>query len=223
MEGIAKILDHTDLRANAAKEDICRLCDEAKKFGFGGVCINSKWVKVAKKEIENTDIKIVVVIDWPVGAGSFESRVFQAKKAKEDGADQIDPVMDIGSFKEGNYEKVSEDLKALSLILPCKVIIETGYLTDEEIAKASLLVKEAGAYCVKTSTGMDPKVDLDKKAEHVRIMRKAVGQGFPIKAAGGIRTMADVEKMVEAGADIIGTSAGVEIMTGAEPKEGKGE
>ncbi len=223
MEGIAKILDHTDLRADATEQDICRLCNEAKKFGFGGVCVNSKWVKVAKKELEGTDIKIVVVIDWPVGAGSPESRVFQAKKAKEDGADQIDPVMDIGDFKEGNYEKVSEDLKALSSILPCKVIIETGYLTDEEIVKASLLVKEAGAYCVKTSTGMEPKVDLERKAGHVRLMRKAVGNDFLIKAAGGIRTMKDAEKMLEAGADIIGTSAGVEIVTGVRSGEEKGE
>jgi deoxyribose-phosphate aldolase len=220
---IAKAIDHTNLEADAAEEDIKKLCFEAKKYGFGGVCINPKWSALAKKELEGTGINVVAVIDWPRAGSSPEVRIFQAEKAREEGADQIDPVMDIGSFKAGDYRKVLEDLKALSSVLPCKVIIETGFLTDREIEKAALLVKESGAYCVKTSTGMDPKVDIETKAGHLEIIRKAVGPEFPIKAAGGIRTRKDAEKMIEAGANIIGTSTGVEIMEGREPEKDRGE
>ena len=209
---IVKIIDHTYLRANATEDDIRRICQEAEQYGFRGVCVNSRWVKLAKKELRDTKIRVDAVIDWPCGASPTEVRVSQAERAKKDGADEIDPVMDIGDFKTGNYKEVLEDLKSLAKILPTKVIIETGYLTDEEIKKAAQLVKESGAICVKTSTGMEPKININDKVLHIKLMREAVGPDFLVKAAGGIRTIEDAEKMVEAGADIIGTSSGVEIV-----------
>jgi len=211
---IAKLIDHTNLRADATEEDIKKTCQEARDYAFRGVCINPRWVKLAKEELGGTEIKVIAVIDWPRGASPTEVRVFQAMKAKEDGADEIDPVMNVGSFKEGNYKEVLADLKALAEILPSKVIIETGFLTDEEIKKAAELVKESGAFCVKTSTGMEPKVDIDTKISHIKLIRKALGKDFLIKAAGGIKTLEDAQKVVEAGANIIGTSSGAEIVSG---------
>ncbi len=209
---LAKIIDHTNLKANATKNDIRQLCQEAKKYGFRAVCINPRWVKLAKEELKGTDIKVAPAVDWPCGASSTEVRVFATKKAKDDGADEIDIVLDIGNFKIGKYKEVLEDLKKVAEILPTKVIVETGFLTEEEIIKATQLVKESGAFCVKTSTSLEPKVDIDTKISHVKLMRRVVGKGFLIKAAGGIRTVEDAQRMIKAGADIIGTSSGVEIV-----------
>lgn len=208
---IAKIIDHTNLKANATEDDIRKTCQEAIDFGFRGVCINPRWVKFSKEFLRGTKIKVITVIDWPNGASDTKVRVFQAKIAKEDGADEIDPVLRMGDFKMKNYDIVLEDLKKLAEVLPTKVIIETGYLDDNEIEIASKLVKESGAYCVKTSTGVPPKVDIDTKVKHIEIMRKAVPD-LKIKAAGGIRTYKDAEKVISAGADIIGSSSGVEIV-----------
>ncbi len=209
---ISKIIDHTNLSADATKEDIIKLCSEAKHYDFRSVCVNPKWARLAKNELEGTDKKVVVVIDWPVGASLNQARIFEAESAKKEGADEIDPVLDIGNFKMGNYDLVLDELKELAKVLPTKLIIETGYLSDEEIKRASILAKEAGCYCVKTSTGMEPKVSIDKKVGHIKIMREAVGPDFPIKAAGGISTMEDAKRAVEAGADIIGTSSALKII-----------
>jgi len=211
---IAKFIDHTNLKADAIPEDIRKICREAKAYGFRAVCINPRWVKLAKEELKDTEVKVAVVIDWPVGASSTEERVFAAKLAKEEGADELDLVMDIGNFKAGNYETVLEDFKKIAGVLPTKVIIETGFLTNEEIKKASELVKESGAFCVKTSTGVDPKVAIPTKVSHIKLIREAVGLDFSIKAAGGIKTPEEARKMIEAGANIIGTSNGVDIVKG---------
>jgi len=219
MENIAKTIDHTNLIAGAEVKDIIQTCLEAKQYGFRGVCINPKWVGLVKKELKNTEIKTVTVIDWPCGASPTEVRVFAAKSAKKDGADEIDPVLDIGNLRMGNYDAVLKDLKALAKILPTKVIIETGFLSEEQIRKASELVKKSGAICVKTSTGLDPKIDVNTKVLHVKLMREAVGNDFLIKAAGGIKTIEDAKKMIEAGADIIGTSSSLKIL-GISPEEG---
>jgi len=122
--------------------------------------------------------------------------------------------MDIGSFKAGNYDEVLKDFREVAKVLPTKVIIETGFLTEEEIKKASELVKESGAFCVKTSTGADPKVDIPTKVLHLKLIRETVGLDFSIKAAGGIKTLEDAQKIIRAGANIIGTSNGMEIMEG---------
>lgn len=209
---IAKFIDHTNLKVDATADDILQTCREAKKYGFRSVCINPGWVKLAKKELEGTEIKIVTVIDWPCGASSPEARVFEATRAKKDGATEIDPVINVGKLKMGDYKAVLSDLKALAAVLPTKVIIETGFLTAGQITKASELVREAGAICVKTSTGMEPKVGIDEKIAHIKLMREAVGPDFLIKASGGISSMEDAEKAVEAGANIIGTSSSLKII-----------
>ncbi len=210
-EDIAKTIDHTLLGASATEEDIKRLCGEAKTYDFRGVCINSRWVGLAKKLLRGSSVKVATVIDFPLGASSHQVRLFQAKQARKDGADELDLVLDIGSFKAGEYDEVLEDLKEIAKVLPTKVIIETGHLTEEEIVKAAQLVKKSGAICVKTSTGWEPKTDISTKAEHIRLIKKATGN-ILIKVAGGIRTLKDLNIMLKAGADIIGASASVSII-----------
>lgn len=209
---INKLIDHTNLKADATEGDIKKLCQEAKQYGFRSVCVHSRWVKLAEEELKGSGIKVVAVIDWPYGGAPTEVRVFQAKVAKKDGADEIDPVMDIGNFKMGNYNEVLNDFKALAKVLPTKVIIETGFLTDREIIKAAELVKESGAICVKTSTGVEPKTDIDTKVRHIKLIRGVVGPDFLIKASGGISSMAGAQKVVEAGANIVGTSSSLKII-----------
>jgi len=210
MNKINKTIDHTYLKADAGEKEIKRICWETLKYGFRSVCVNPEWVSLSKKELKGKAL-VVTVIDWPCGASSTNVRIFEAKQAKKDGADEIDPVIRIGQLKQKNYKIVFDDLKKLSKILPTKVIIETGFLSNKEIIKASNLVKKAGAICVKTSTGISPKVEIDKKIKHVKLMRKTVGSKFLIKAAGGIRTLKDAERLLKAGADIIGTSGSVSI------------
>jgi len=213
MKNIAKIIDHTNIRKNATAEDIKKTCQEAKVYGFRGVCVNPEWVKLVKKELEGTDIKVVALIDPPMGQSSHQKRMAMCRKAKKDGADNLDVVMNIVDLKYERYDKVLKDLKEICQVLPTKIIIGSGYLTDEEIIKASQIVKEAGAFCVKTATEKDPLEhrELKEKFYHLKLMRKAA-PGLLIKPAGGIRTFSDAKEAINAGADIIGTSSGVEIM-----------
>lgn len=210
---IAKVIDHTNIRKAATAEDIKKTCREAKKHDFRGVCINPEWVRSAKKELKGTDIKVVVLIDPPMGQSLHQKRIRMCEIAKKDGADELDIVMNIVDLKYERYDKLFKDLKEITRILPTKVIIGSGYLTDKEIKKASEIVKKAGAICVKTATAKDPleHVELKEKARHLKIMKKAA-PGLLIKAAGKIGTLKDLKKMVKAGADIVGTSSGVEIM-----------
>ena len=210
---IAKIIDQTFLKKGASEEKIKEVCEETKKYGFRGFCVLPEHTKLAKKCLEDSDIKVITLIDEPTGASTSKERIKMVKKAKKDGSDEVDVVMKIDDFKNGKYEEISKDLKAICQILSTKVIIGSGYLTDEEIKKASQIVKEAGAICVKTATVNDPldHSELPEKAKHIRIMKESA-PGLLIKAAGGIRTVSDLEMMVEAGADIIGTSSGVEIV-----------
>lgn len=213
MENVAKIIDQTFLKKGASPEEIKEVCEETKKYGFRGLCLLPEHTKLAKDCLGSTNIKVITLIDEPTGASSHKERVNRAKKAKKDGSDEIDVVMKIDAFKNKKYQEVLADLKAICQILPTKVIIGSGYLTDEEIKKASQLVKEAGAICVKTATIEDPldHSELAEKAKHVRIMKESA-PGLLIKAAGGVRTLADLAMMIQAGADIIGTSSGVEIV-----------
>lgn len=210
---IAKIIDHTNIRASATEKEIRKTCQEARKYGFRSVCVNPEWVRLSYEELEDTDIKVVVLIDPPMGLSSHLKRVEAAKKAKKDGASELDVVMNIIDMKYERFDEVLEDLKEITKILPTKVIIGSGYLTDKEIEKASELVKKARAFCVKTATEKDPleHIELKEKAKHLQIMKKGA-PGLKIKAAGKIRTLKDLEMMVKAGADIIGTSSSVEIM-----------
>lgn len=210
---ISQKIDHTNIRKDANQEDIIKTCQEAKKYNFRGVDVRPEWVSVVKREIEGTGLKVIVLIDPPMGLSSHEERVKICQKAREEGADELDVVMNIVDLKYERYDKILEDLKEIVQIGPTKVIIGSGYLTDDEIAKASRLVKEAGAICVKTATEKDPLEhrELKEKAYHLKIMKENA-PGLLIKAAGKIRNYDDFKLMVEAGADIIGTSSGVQII-----------
>ena len=210
---IAQTIDHTNIRLDATAQDIKKTCQEAKEYNFRGVDVRPEWISLVKKELTGTSIKIIVLIDPPMGQSSSQERLKACQEAKEDGADELDVVMNIIDLKHQKYDDVLKDLKAISEILPTKVIIGSGYLTDQEVEKASEIVKEAGAICVKTATERDPleNRELEEKARHLRIMKKTT-PNLLIKAAGKIRTLKDLEMMIEAGADIIGTSSGVKIM-----------
>jgi deoxyribose-phosphate aldolase len=210
---IAKIIDHTNIRSTATAKDIKKTCQEAKKYGFRGVCVKPEWVKLVKKELKGTDIKVIVLVDSPIGDSPHKKRVKICQKAKKDEADELDVVCSIPDVKHERWEKVLKDLKEICQILPTKVIIGSGYLTDEEIKKASKICKEAGAICVKTATEKDPLEhrELKEKFYHLELMREGA-PGLLIKAAGNVKTLKDVKEAIKAGTDIIGTSSGVEIV-----------
>ncbi len=209
---IAKTIDHTNIRKNATMEDIKKLCAEAKEYGFHGACINPEWVRLAAEELQNSEVKVVVLIDPPMGLSAHEERMRICRQSKEDGADELDVVMNIVDLKYERYDKALEDLKPICAILPTKVIIGSGFLTDSEIRKASEIVKEAGAICVKTATSKDPleEREVEEKAYHLRIMKESA-PNLLIKASGNIRNYKQAKYMVDAGADIIGSSSGIEI------------
>ena len=213
MKNIAKIIDHTNIKKDATFQEIKKTCQEAKIFGFRGVCVRPRWVKLVAKELEGTGIKTVVLIDPPIGDSLHQKRIKICKKAKKDGANELDVVISIPDVKHERWGKILKDLKEICKILPTKVIIGSGYLTDKEIIRASRIVKKAGAICVKTATEKDPLEhrELKEKFYHLKLMRKGA-PGLLIKVAGKIQTLEDVKAAIEAGADIIGTSSGVEIM-----------
>lgn len=209
---IASIIDHTLLKPNATKNDIIKLCEEAKKYRFFSVCVNPWYVKFVSKLLENTKIKVSTVVGFPLGANTTEVKVFEAKKALEDGADEIDMVINITALKSSEYDLVLKDIEAVRDITTgkvLKVIIETAYLTTEEKIKVCELAKEAKVDFVKTSTGFAPS---GATVEDVTLVKKIVGDGIGVKASGGIRTLQDVINMLEAGATRIGTSSSVEII-----------
>jgi len=212
-EELAKKLDHTNIEPDATKEDILKTCEEAKHYGFRGICVNPQWVKLVAEELKGTGIKTIVLLDPPMGLSPFEDRIAMAKKAKEDGADELDVVMNIVDLKYERYEKVLSDLTEICKLSDTKVIIGSGYLIDEEVKKASELVEEVGAICVKMATFKDPleNREIEEKCRHLKLMR----EGAPdilVKASGNIKTLSDVEKVLIAGADIIGTSSSVKII-----------
>ncbi|TSC75077.1 MAG: deoxyribose-phosphate aldolase [Parcubacteria group bacterium Gr01-1014_30] len=210
---VAKYIDHTNIAKKAKAADIKRTCAEAKKYSFRSVVVRPKWVKLSKSELKNTPIMVGVLIDDPMGLSSHRDRVKWCQKAKRDGADELDVVMNIIDLKYERYAKVLSDLKALCRILPTKVIIGSGFLTDDEILKASQLVKKAGAICVKTATEKDPLEhrELKEKIHHLELMRKGA-PGLLVKASGRINTLSDLRAAVRAGANIVGTSSGVKII-----------
>ncbi len=210
---IAKIIDHTNLKPSVTEKDIKRTCQEARAYGFRGVCVRPGWVKLVKKELEGNDVKVVVLIDPPIGDSLHSERMNLCQKAKRDGADELDVVINIPAVKHEKWGEVLKDLKEICKILPTKVIIGSGYLTDEEIKKTSEVCKKSGAFCVKTATEKDPLEhrELKEKFYHLKIMKKAA-PGLLIKASGNVKTLKDVKEAVKSGADIVGTSSGVEII-----------
>ena len=212
-KNIAKIIDHTNIDQKAKTKDIKKTCEEAKKYGFRGVCVNPKWVKLVNSELKGTKIKTICLVDPPIGDSPHQKRIKTSKSAKKEGADEVDLVICLPDIKHERWDKVFKDLKEICKILPIKVIIGSGYLTDEEIIKASKIVKSAGAICVKTATDKDPLEhrELAEKAKHLKLMKKAA-PGLLVKASGRIKTLADLKYMLKVGANIVGTSLGAKIM-----------
>lgn len=216
---VAKIIDQTFLKKGAGEDELKKVAQEARDYGFRGFCVLPEHTKWAKEVLKDSGTKVTTLIDEPTGTSAHHFRMGLVKGAKDNGSDEVDVVMKIDDFKNQKYDEVLADLKEIAALLPTKVIIGSGYLTDDEIKKASEIVKESGAICVKTATVEDPldHSELKEKAKHVRIMRESA-PGILVKAAGNIHTLADAKMMVDAGADIIGASGGVEIVN---EKKGK--
>lgn len=212
---IAKMIDHTLLKADATKEQIVTLCEEAKQYTFASVCVNPTWVKVASELLDGTEVKVCTVIGFPLGATTSATKAFETEDAIKNGATEVDMVINIGALKDKNYDLVKEDIKAVADAAKgkalSKVIIETSLLTNEEKETACKLAVEAGADFVKTSTGFSTG---GATAEDIALMRKTVGPSVGVKASGGVRSSEDTAKMIEAGATRIGASSGVAIVNG---------
>ncbi|MBS4217101.1 deoxyribose-phosphate aldolase [Bacillus sp. FJAT-49711] len=214
-DNIAQYIDHTLLKADATKENIKKLCEEAKEYQFASVCVNPTWVQYASSLLKSTNVKVCTVIGFPLGATTTETKAFETKDAIENGAHEIDMVLNIGAIKDENFELVERDITAVCAAAKgkalVKVIIEASLLTNTEKERACTIAKSAGADFVKTSTGFSTG---GATAEDVELMRKAVGSKLGVKASGGIRAIEDVHKMINAGATRIGASSGVAIMKG---------
>lgn len=214
-EQLAKLIDHTLLKPDATKDDVKRLCEEAKKYGFWSVCVNPTYVSLATDILGETDVKVCSVVGFPLGANTPEVKALEAERAVNDGASEIDMVINIGALKSRDYRLVKEDIRKVVERAKArkntvvKVIIETGLLTEDEKVLACRLVKESGADFVKTSTGFNAS---GATVKDVKLMRSSVGSDFGVKASGGIRTYRDAAKLVEAGANRIGTSSGIAII-----------
>lgn len=215
MENLNKHIEHTLLKQDAKLEDFIKLFNEAKAHKFLGVCINPAYVKLAKEKLKDNDIKVVTVIGFPLGANRSDVKAFEASKAVEDGADEIDMVINVTAIKNKDYDFVVNDIKAVKAACkdkPLKVILETDLLEKDEIKKACELCVEAKADLVKTSTGF-VKGGVGAKAEDVKLMYETVSPyGLKVKASGGIRDKETAVKMIEAGAERLGTSSGVKIV-----------
>ncbi|MEY9091734.1 deoxyribose-phosphate aldolase [Paenibacillus sp. RC84] len=213
---LASYIDHTLLKPEARSGDIRKLCGEAKEFGFYSVCVNSEWVPLCREELQGTAVKVCAVVGFPLGASLPEVKAFEAAKAAEYGAEEIDMVLAVGTLLEGNAEAVRDDIRqvvdAVKGRAIVKVILETGFLSDDQIVLACRLAEEAGAAFVKTSTGFGPG---GATAEHVRLMRQSVSVAVRVKASGGVRDLETARSMIEAGAQRLGTSSGVALMSGA--------
>ena len=209
-----KYIDHTLLKQDATEKQIDCLLSEAREYDFASVCVNPAWVKHAKKGLEGTDVKVCTVVGFPLGATTSAVKAFETKEAIQNGADEIDMVINVGALKSGNLALVESDICAVveaSGDKLVKVIIETCLLTDQEKVVACQLAQKAGTDFVKTSTGFSTG---GATIADVKLMREAVGPDMGVKAAGGARSYADALAFVEAGATRIGTSAGVVILKG---------
>ncbi len=219
---MAKMIDHTNLSPTSTVDDIKKLCEEAKEHEFASVCVNPIYVPLAAKLLEKSSVKVCTVVGFPLGANTTEVKSYETRNAIKNGAQEIDMVMNIGAFKSGAYEIFKADIKAVvdatkkagvSSDIIVKVILECCYLDEEEIVKACEIAKDAGADFVKTSTGFG---DYGARVEEVSIMRKTVGRDVGVKASGGIKNFEQALEMLDAGANRIGASSGVTIVTDDE-------
>lgn len=210
---LARYIDHTILKPDASESDIIKLCREALEYKFASVCVNASNVKLADSFLNGTEVKVCTVVGFPLGATTKETKAFEAVQAIDNGASEVDMVLNIGALKSGKHDTVFEDIKAVAEACKgkalLKVIIETCLLTDEEKVTACELSQKAGADFVKTSTGFSSS---GAKIEDIILMRRTVGPEMGVKASGGIRNLESALKMIEAGATRIGASASVSIL-----------
>lgn len=210
---LAGMMDHTFLKAYATDKDFEKLCGEAKEHGFAMVAINSSPVKLCKALLKDTDVHVGAAISFPLGQTAIETKVFETKKAIEDGADEIDYVINIGELKMGNYDYIKKEMEAIVSVcrenhVLSKVIFENCYLEKEEIVRVAQIAQEVKPDFIKTSTGFGTS---GATVEDVRLMKETVGDDVKVKAAGGIRDWATCKQMIEAGAERIGTSSSIKI------------
>lgn len=209
---LARMIDHTLLDPSATRDQVVRLCEEAKGYDVYAVCLNSTWVPLATSELRGTEVKVCSTVGFPLGASLGAVKIFEAETAVSLGADEVDMVMNIGALKSQDMavvrDEIEQTVKACNRN-PVKVIIETGFLSDQEKVQACQLAEEAGAAFVKTSTGFGSG---GATVADVMLMRKTVGNRLGVKAAGGIRTFRDCVAMIEAGASRIGTSRAIQIL-----------
>lgn len=215
-QSIASMIDHTLLKPDATKMEIQELCREAKEYGFASVCVNPSYVKLCSEQLRDTRVRVCTVIGFPLGTTTSEAKVREAEQAIADGARELDMVIHVGMLKSGEYDYVERDIAAIASVarrssILLKVIIETGLLTDEEKVKACILAKRAGANFVKTSTGFAKG---GATAGDIALMRRVVGSALGVKASGGVRTQEQARQLIASGADRIGASASVKIVTG---------
>ena len=212
MKNIAKYIDHTCLKSDTTENEIKNLCLEAITYGFASVCVNPIYIPLAVKNLKNKDPKVCSVVGFPLGSISTEMKFAEAMLAIHQGVDELDMVINIGNLKQGNFKEISDEVSKIvtaSANIVIKVIIETCLLNDKEIVKISKLIKNSGAEFVKTSTGFSHG---GATVEDIRLIRKNVGNNFGVKASGGISSLLDVNNMINAGANRIGTSSGVKIL-----------
>jgi deoxyribose-phosphate aldolase len=213
---IASSIDHTLLGAEVTKAGVKEKCTEAKEYAFASVCSNPDQVALMKEELNGSEVKVCTVIGFPLGVNSTAVKAAEARKAVSEGADELDMVLKVGALKEGDFDLVSSDIKAVveaAAGKTVKVIIETCYLNDEQKVTACQLAKKAGADFVKTSTGFGSG---GATVEDIALMRKTVGKEMGVKASGGIHSLEEAQAMLEAGATRIGASSGVQIIEGSE-------
>lgn len=215
-----KYIDHTNLKQDMSEQDLIKLVDEAKEYDFFSICINPCWVKQASELLAGSNTKVCSVIGFPLGANTTNIKVLEAKEAIENGASEIDMVINVSKLKDKDYEYVYNEIKQIKEAIGnnvLKVIIEACLLTNEEKTIACQIIMKAGANFVKTSTGMSTG---GATVEDVKLFKEVVGDTTLIKAAGGVRTYEDALSMIEAGANRIGTSGGVKIVNGETHTDG---
>jgi deoxyribose-phosphate aldolase len=212
VSSIARMIDHTLLRASATEKDIRALCEEALRYEFAAVTVNPVWVLLCARLLAGTAVRVNACVGFPLGANTARTKVEEAKEAVQNGAQEIDMVINVGALKSGYVDYVEREIAAVIKAvpkIPIKVILETGFLTDPEKLRVCAMCVKHGAAFVKTCTGFGPT---GATVEDVRLLRQAVGNDLGVKAAGGIRSYRTFCEMVEAGANRVGTSAAVQIM-----------
>ena len=210
--GLNKYIDHTILKATASSADVQKLCEEAIEHEFYSVCVNGCYVVDAKHLLQGTDVKVAAVVGFPLGAMTTAAKVFEAKEAVENGANEVDMVINVAKLKDGEFDYVENEIRLIKEVIGdnvLKVIIETCYLTDEEKVKACELSLVAKADFVKTSTGFGTG---GATYEDVKLMKSVVGNNAKVKASGGVRDKETAQKYVELGAERLGTSSGIDIV-----------